>query len=467
VQDHRIPLCVDLDALIRPRLPLEAALALVRAHPLRLFVLLAWLLRGPAFLRRRLEARAAPNAADLPYETRLLDELRQPANGRRRILLARWNPAFAAAVAAHVGGFDDVLVVEAGAGRAELLQQRFGARGYDYVGRGADDLPAWRLARRAVVVNAPARVARQAQAQGNVETVIDPRPARRRAWIRALRPHQWAKNLLVFVPVLGAHLLLQPEAMLRAAAAFACFCLCASGTYVLNDLLDLGADRQHARKRTRPFAAGDLPAGGGLAAAALLVAAAFLVATWLSPRFTLVLSGYFAATLVYSLFLKRIAVIDVMTLAALYSTRIIGGAVAVPVEASFWLLAFSTFLFLSLAMVKRYTELRGLLDGGHASAAGRGYTVADLPLIESLGTSSGYLSVLVLAFYINSTASEALYRHPQVLWALTPAFLYWISRVWFVARRGQMHDDPVVFALTDPASYVVAAVLVGVVVVAI
>lgn len=466
MENNRVPLCIDLDALVRSNLILEAALGLVRRNPLYLFSLLAWLVRGSSFLRRQLAAHHVLEAARLPYETRLLEWLQQQPSDRRRILIARCDAAFAAAVAEYVGGFDEVI---AGLDAAELdgVLHRFGERGYDLVASGTTDLPASRDARQAVVVNAAPRRVRGVRAGTEVACIIERRPQRLRTWGRALRPHQWAKNLLVYVPLIGAHLVLQPVAMLRGTGAFACFCLCASGTYIVNDLLDLGADRQHARKRSRPFAAGDLPIGGGLAAAVLLIAAAFALAAVLSAHFVLVLSGYFVTTLVYSLVLKRIAVLDVMTLAMLYSIRLIGGAVAVPVKASFWLIAFSTFLFLSLAMVKRYTELRGLLDGGRTAAAGRGYTVADLPLIESLGTSSGYLSVLVLAFYINSTASETLYRRPEILWALTPLLLYWISRVWFVARRGQMHDDPVVFALTDMVSYVVLVALGGVIVAAI
>lgn len=466
LEDNRVPLCVDLDALVRSNLLLEAALGLVRRNPLYLFSLLAWLLRGPSFLRRQLARHHVLEVALLPYETRLLEWLQQQPRERRRILLSRCDTAFTAAVAEHVGGFDEVIADPDAAGFDDA-PRRFGERGYDLVGSSAADLPAWRHARHVVIVNASPRLLRRVRAVAEIACVIERRPPRLRTWARALRPHQWAKNLLVFVPLLGAHLVLQPLAMLRGAAAFACFCLCASGTYILNDLLDLAADRQHARKRSRPFAAGDLSIGGGLIAAFVLIVAAFGTAAALSPHFVLVLSGYFALTVAYSLVLKRVAVLDVMVLAMLYSIRLIGGAVAVPVKASFWLIAFSTFLFLSLAMVKRYTELRSLLDSGRTTAAGRGYTVADLPLIESLGTSSGYLSVLVLAFYINSAASETLYRHPEFLWALTPLLLYWISRVWFVARRGQMHDDPVVFALTDVVSYVALVVLAGVIIAAI
>ncbi len=265
------------------------------------------------------------------------------------------------------------------------------------------------------------------------------------------------KNVLIFVPLLAAHLALQPVSVLRSAVAFVCFGLCASSAYLLNDLFDLQADRQHPRKRWRAFAAGALPIGSGLCLAPLLSMAALVLGYLLSPLFALVLLLYSVTTLAYSMALKRIAIVDVVTLAVLYTIRIIAGAVAIPVPASFWLLAFSMFLFLSLAMMKRYTELRGVVASGGIRAQGRGYVVDDLPLIRALGPASGYLSVLVLALYINSTAGEVLYRHPLVLWLWCPMLLYWISRAWLVSHRDEMHDDPVVFALTDPVSLCVLA----------
>jgi 4-hydroxybenzoate polyprenyltransferase len=252
--------------------------------------------------------------------------------------------------------------------------------------------------------------------------------------------------------------------VLNASLAFLSFCLCASGVYLLNDLLDLDADRRHPRKRLRPFASGALPLAAGLIAAPLLGLAAFALALAISKLFALALAGYYVLTLAYSFALKRIAMLDTVVLAALYTIRIIAGTFALRIDVSFWLLAFSMFLFLSLAMIKRYTELRTLLRSGDSRSAGRGYSVDDLPLVQSLGGASGYLAVLVLALYINSTASIALYRHPTVLWLLCPLLLYWISRAWLIAHRGDMHDDPVVFAVSDQTSRLLLALSVIVVI---
>ncbi|HEY0233254.1 MAG TPA: UbiA family prenyltransferase [Dokdonella sp.] len=458
MQDRSIPLCVDLDGtLIRSDLLLESALVLVRRNPLNLFRFAAWLCKGRAHLKRQIALRTAIDIAALPYDERLLCWLRDDARERSKILCTASDQGLADAVAAHVGGFDAVYASDGhnnlgGAGKAALLVDRFGERGFDYAGNAWPDLHVWAHARRAVLVNAPAALLRRVRRTHEVERVFERPRAGWRVWLSALRLHQWMKNVLVFVPLLAAHLALQPNAVLRSTVAFICFGLCASSAYLLNDLFDLEADRQHPRKRLRAFAAGALPIGSGLLAAPLLSVAALALGYVLSPEFALVLFLYCATTLLYSVVLKRIAMLDVVSLAVLYTIRIIAGAVAIPVPASFWLLAFSMFLFLSLAMMKRYTELRGVVATGGLRAHGRGYAVKDLPLIQALGPASGYLSVLVLALYINSTASEVLYRHPLVLWLWCPMLLYWISRAWLVSHRDDMHDDPVVFALTDPVS---------------
>ncbi len=260
------------------------------------------------------------------------------------------------------------------------------------------------------------------------------------------------KNLLIFLPLLAAHRVFDLHALARVLAAFLIFGVCASSVYLLNDLLDLRADRHHHRKRNRPFASGRLSLLMGIVIAPLLTLCAFAAALALSRWFALVLLIYYVLTLSYSFRLKRIVMLDVVVLAGLYTLRIIAGTVAVPTALSFWLLAFSMFLFLSLAMLKRYTELHAVRNSGRDQAHGRSYGVEDLALVQSLGGASGYLSVLVLALYINSTASLALYRHPQALWLLCPLLLYWVSRVWVIAHRGVMHDDPVIFAVTDPVS---------------
>jgi 4-hydroxybenzoate polyprenyltransferase/phosphoserine phosphatase len=473
MQEHDVPLCVDLDGtLIRTDLLFESALALLRRNPLHLFGLLFWLLRGRAHLKREVATRVRIDVAALPYDERVLAWLRDRGDRRRRVLCTASDQRLAEAVAMHVGGFDEVFGSDGvrnlgGRGKRDVLRERYGERGFDYAGNAAPDLHVWRHARRAIVVNASPWLLRRVRADCEVERVFEPRGGGWRTWLSALRLHQWPKNLLAFVPLLAAHLAFVPEAVLRGLVAFLAFSLYASGAYLLNDLLDLDADRRHPRKRQRPFAAGLLPIGAGLVAAPVLTIAAFAIAATLSSRFMLVLLIYAITTLMYSLVLKRIAMLDVLTLAGLYTVRIIGGAVAIPVPASFWLLAFSMFLFLSLAMVKRYTEIHRVAAASEAKVAGRGYGVEDISLIQSLGTGSGYLSVLVLAFYIDSTASEALYRRPEVLWALTPILLYWISRVWLIARRGEMHDDPVVFALTDKVSLGVLVVFAAVIFLAI
>lgn len=464
MQRDDVPLCVDLDGtLLRSDLLIESALAGVRRNPLDALRLPGWLRRGRAHLKRRLAERAGLDVTRLPYDARVIAWLREEAGSRRTILCTAADGALAEAVAAHVGGFDEVLASDgvrnlSATAKAQLLSARFGERGFDYAADAEADLHVWRRARRAIVVNAPAGLPARVREVCEVERVFARERGGWRDALRALRPHQWLKNLLVLLPMLAAHLLFSPAAVSRALLAFACFCLCASAAYLVNDLLDLQADRQHPRKRGRPFAAGTLPIRWGMLASPLLAGAALLLALCLSREFAAVLFVYAATTIAYSLYLKRIAILDVVTLAALYTIRIIGGAVAIPVPASHWLLAFSMFLFLSLAMVKRYAEVRSVAAAGRVQVAGRGYATHDLRRIQALGIGSGCLSVLVLAFYIDSTASQALYRHQEYLWALTPALLYWIGRVWSVARRGGMHDDPLVFATTDRASLIVAGV---------
>jgi 4-hydroxybenzoate polyprenyltransferase len=465
-----LPLCVDLDGtLIRSDLLVESALGLLRRNPLYILTFLAWLLRGKAHLKREIAQRTSIDVAALPYEPRVLDWLRAETGGRLRVLCTASDQKFADAVAAHVGGFDEVLASDgvrnlSGRNKAAMLGERFGERGFDYAGNEARDLHVWRRARRAIVVNAPHGLAERAGRVSEVERVFERSAKPWRVWLRALRLHQWLKNLLVFLPLLTAHLMLAPEAVLHSTLAFFAFCLCASGVYLLNDLLDLDADRQHPRKRLRPFAAGTLPLQAGLIAAPALTLAAFALALSIAKPFAVALAGYYVLTLAYSFALKRVVMLDTVVLAGLYTIRIIAGTLALRVDLSFWLLAFSMFLFLSLAMIKRYTELRALLHNGDARSSGRGYAVDDLPLVQSLGAASGYLAVLVLALYINSTASEALYRHPVVLWLLCPLLLYWISRAWLIAHRGDMHDDPVVFAVSDRTSRLVLALTIIIVI---
>ncbi len=278
------------------------------------------------------------------------------------------------------------------------------------------------------------------------------------AYLRLFRFHQWVKNLLLFVPLIAAHKLSETELIISLAEAFVAFSLCASAVYIINDLADLEADKQHPTKRNRPFASGSVPITHGIIIGALLLLASSVIAMQLPINFFLALIVYFVITLGYSLKFKSIALIDVLFLAGLYTMRIIAGAYVINVELSFWLLNFSIFIFFSLALVKRYSELLLMQSFDKDKIAGRGYQFDDLSLLRMMGIGSGFISVLILALYIDSPNIKALYTHPEYVWMLCPLFLYWISRVWLKTHRGEMHDDPIVFALRDVASILIAGI---------
>jgi 4-hydroxybenzoate polyprenyltransferase len=279
-------------------------------------------------------------------------------------------------------------------------------------------------------------------------------------WLRALRLHQWVKNTLMFVPLVLAHQLFDFERVQTLIIGFMAFNICASSVYILNDLLDLAADRQHPSKKHRPFAAGDLPLMLGVVVWPFLITAGFALAIYASPAFAMVLAGYYLLTLAYSFDLKRRPLVDVFALASLYTIRIVAGAVVASVVLSPWLLGFSIFIFLSLAIVKRVAELHSVRERGISDVAGRGYHIEDLAMLEILGVAAGYASVVVLALYVSAPESRLLYAHHQVLWLFAPLVLFWISRVWLLTHRGEMHDDPIVFALKDAPSRIVGLIAV-------
>lgn len=467
------PLCVDLDGtLIRSDVLLESLLLLVKANALYLLFAVFWLLRrGKAGLKAEIAARVKLDPAALPYNKELLAWLKsERAQGRSLWLCTAANEKLANAVARHVGLFDGVLASDshnnlAGERKAQQLVDRFGRGGFDYCGNERRDIAIWRYARGAIIVNAPVALERQVGADLSVLRTFPATGKRLRAVVRALRPHQWAKNVLVLVPLFAAHRMADLAALADAVLGMVAFCLCASSVYLLNDMLDLEADRAHARKWKRPFAAGELSLAAGFALVPALLAGAVLIATFLPEKFQWWLAAYYVLTAVYSFALKRLLLIDAVALAGLYTLRIIAGAGAATVALSFWLLLFSVFLFLSLAFVKRYAELDALRRQQRLQAIGRGYHVEDLAVLQSFGTAAGYLSVLVLALYINSPDIQPLYHHPKAIWMLCGLLLYWISRVWMTAHRGAMHDDPVVYALRDRVSLglgLVAAITIAV-----
>ncbi len=335
------------------------------------------------------------------------------------------------------------------------MRNAFGATGFDYAGNGSEDVCVWKGASKALLVNAGPTVLRRARAVCEIKNVLEDRPSAAKVLPKALRMHQWVKNILLFVPLLTSHQFTNLALLASALCGFVAFSLCASSVYVLNDLLDLEADRRHAKKRRRPIAGGDLTPAAGVGLAALCLGGSLLVSLSLPLAFQLVLGLYYVLTLAYTWCFKRKVLLDVHFLGGLYTLRVLAGSAATGVVCSPWLLAFSMFLFLSLALVKRLAELRGLELQRLERAGGRGYATADLHIIASLGTGSGLVSVLVLALYINSPQVEPLYRTPSILWLLCPLMLYWLSRIWLIASRNELDCDPVVFALKDRVSYLV------------
>lgn len=456
-------LCIDLDGtLLKSDLLLEAILAMLAKNPLLIFAIPFWLLKGKAGFKRRIATSIDLDVTTLPYDQRVLGMLER-ATDRTRVLCTASDQLLVSPIANHLGLFDVVLASDgksnmAGRNKATALVTRFGERGYDYAGNAPVDREVWASARGAWVVNAGKAVAAIARSQCDLLGHLPRQDSFFKGWFKAIRLHQWLKNILIFVPLIASHRFFEAQASIGAILGFMAFGLCASSVYVVNDLLDIQVDRKHYRKRFRPFASGSLSISAGVAGGVLLAAIGLGISLLVSREFTAVLIAYYLMTLAYSLKLKRIAVIDVVLLAGLYTVRIVAGAAAIQSELSFWLLAFSMFIFLSLALVKRYAELESLLRDGQSRAAGRDYQVSDLGIISSLGSAAGYLAVLVLAMYINSAESLELYASPKVLWALCPLFLYWTSRIWFIAARGGMHDDPIVFAIGDRVSRIVGVI---------
>lgn len=453
------PLAVDLDGtLILTDTLHESAVRALRARPWSVLGVPFWLARGKAFLKQRLATLSEFDPSALPYNLPFLQWLQtQKAQGRRLVLCTAADQSVATAVAGHTGLFEDVMASDgdhnlSGSNKADALEARFGRGGFDYAGNSSSDLPVWQRARRAIVVNAPLSVQQRAGAVSEVEQVF---AAENAGWSdlgRVFRLHQWMKNLLLFITPLAAHIV--PDAAMGSTLllAFFAFCLCASAVYIANDLFDLDSDRQHPRKKFRPFASGRVSVQTGVLLVPLLILLAVVLALMAGPHFAAWLAFYFVLTCAYSWGLKRLIIVDCLVLAMLYSVRIIAGAAAADIPLSFWLLAFSVFLFLSLAFVKRYAELIVQAQMGREKAHGRGYLITDAPLVQSLGLTAGYSAVLVLAFYLNSDAVVKLYRSPEFMWTAVPVMLFWISWVWMKAHRGQMHDDPLIFALRDRAS---------------
>ncbi|MGD0801645.1 MAG: UbiA family prenyltransferase [Terracidiphilus sp.] len=456
------PLCVDLDGtLIKSDSLFDAVCQFLRKTPAQFWKLPLWLAGGRARLKAEVARRAKLDPARLPYNDELLRYLRIEWRRGRQIYLATGaDGPLAERVAAHLGIFAGVLASDGATNltsgkKLARLKARFGL--FDYIGNSRADLSLLANAHEAMVANPTLglRLVLRLRPIPVTRVFLDRRPLPR-TLLKAIRIHQWSKNLLLLAPLMLSHKL-RPEAIAAAVAAFFCFSFMASANYLVNDLLDIESDRAHPAKRFRPFAAGDLPVAGGIALALLLVAASLALLPRLPHQFALWLAIYIVTTMAYSLYLKKMALVDVLVLSGLYTLRLLAGGAATGTLISHWLAGFSIFLFLSLAMVKRFSELENLRERGVAAIHGRGYLAADLEQMRSFGTSSAYAAVLLFAIYIARPDVEALYKHAGRLWLIVPLLLYWLNRVWLLGSRGEMDEDPVVFALRDRVSLAVGA----------
>lgn len=471
-ENESIPLCVDLDGtLVKLDTLWQALFLLLRRNPASILRIPGWILKGKAYLKDQVMQRVELDASALPYHKKFLAYLRQEhEKGRPLVLATASNYRTADAVAEHLGLFSETLSSTVGknlrhAHKLEAIQEHFPKFGY--AGNDVADFPIWDAAEEVILVNptSPAKAKYAAKA----EHVFIEQRSIPRMFVKAMRCQQWLKNLLIFSPIFLAHRFTDPESLRNAVLAFFSFSFAASSIYVLNDLFDLSADQHHPRKRERPFAAGDLSIAVGTLLIPLLVILSLILAMLLPLQFLMVLLSYYVVTTLYSWRLKQMEIVDVLALAILYSMRIVAGSVATGTPASSWFIIFAVFLFLSLALVKRLSELREMQNRPASENAQRerGYAVNDLPLLMAFGTASGYLAAFVFTMYLNSEWVAELYSRPQLLWLFCPLLLYWITRIWMFAWRGQMQDDPLAFASKDLNTYVVGALGIAIILYAI
>lgn len=456
-----IPLCVDLDGtLIRTDTLHEAAVAAVFSNWTNLARIPGWLARGRATLKRELGKRWRFDPARLPYNPDFLAYLRtEKARGRKLILATASDECVARPIAEHLGLFDEVLASDGstnlrGGRKAEVLSSRFGEKQFAYAGNDATDHAVWRKSANVIVVNSPRSVKRAALRRYADTSLYDERGTQLSALLRALRPYQWVKNIFVLVPLFTSGGLRDLNAWAHTLVAMAAFCAVASAIYLLNDVSDIAADRAHPRKRNRPFANGTLNIVTGLIASPLLLLVGAGLAVWSGAW--LAVAIYAVLSTSYTARLKEMPLIDVFILAALYTLRLEGGGEASGHPVSLWLLGFSSFLFLSLALVKRVSELDRLqADGSAKTAARRGYSVEDLQILQMFGVGTTFASAVVLSLYVQSQTAMEIYERPQLLWFLIPLILFWECRLWLSTARGYMHDDPIVYTARDWVSWIV------------
>lgn len=461
------PLCVDLDGtLLATDVLWESLLILLKTKPLWLLLLPVWLLKGKAFLKRQIAQCVRLNPASLPYRLEVISFLTEEKKIRKEIILVTASDQQVAdSIADYLGFFSAVLGSDGkinllGKEKLEALKKYFGHGDFDYMGNSFVDIPLWQAAHQAILVGPSSFLVKQVSRKSSIQKIFPTQTKRLTSLLMTLRTHQWVKNILLFVPLILAHEVSNAGLIVRALFAFVAFSLCASSIYIINDLLDLDKDRVHPHKKYRPLAAGAVQIKTGLLMIPALLGVSLLISNlFLEFLFTILLLFYFGINCAYSLYIKQVLIADVILLTGLYTFRILSGGIATNISISPWLFAFSTFFFLSLAFMKRYSELYMMRKNRQRHIAGRAYTLSDLTLLRSIGPASGYLSVLVFTLYIDSSTVKELYLRPMLLWLIAPFMLYWTTRLWFLAQRGEINDDPLVFTVKDPMSYAMGVIV--------
>ncbi|GJM06485.1 MAG: membrane protein [marine bacterium B5-7] len=459
------PLCVDLDGtLLLTDTVHEQLLLLLKRQPWMLFLLPFWFFRGREYLKRQLDARVDLPIDSLPFNLPLLTWLKeQKERGKELILVTGSYITIAQKIAVHLQCFDDVMATTEnynmrGEKKRDALLLRFGEKKFDYIGNDASDVPVWKAARQSIICQKGPKKPGFLRSLPDI-SVIETDAFSWKVFLKTIRVHQYAKNILLFLPMLLAHQLTNTVTWTHTCVGFVSFCLLASSVYVFNDLLDLDVDRRHPRKSKRGFASGQLSISMGIALFLGLLFVSTVLASTLPAAFTWVLAAYYVLTLLYSFRLKQVMLVDVLALSMLYTLRLFAGAAILAKPYSHWLILFSLSFFTGLAFLKRYVELKDTMQRGNSVLNGRGYIGEDISMLHQFGVCAGYLSVLILALYLSSQKAAMLYAHPNFLYAMCPLLIYWVSRIWMLANRDQVHDDPIVFALKDKTTYLIAGLV--------
>jgi len=465
--NDNIPLCVDLDdSFLKTDTLLESILITLKLKPFFLFLLPFWLIKGRAYLKSKISEIAMPNFNTLPINKEVENYIIQQKELNRKIILTTaTNENIAKNIVSQTNLFDDFYASSdrhnlRALNKANFLTKQFGEYNFDYIGNSYDDLKVWKYSKNAIIINPSNKLLNKARKINNNITVINSEKATFYDFIKQIRVHQWLKNILIFFPFLLAHQV-NLQNFINSIFAFISFSFLASFVYITNDLFDLEADRQHPTKKNRPIASGRISISKAILSSFILLISGLIISLLLINKYFLaILLAYLIITTMYTFSLKRIAIIDIITLSILYTLRLIAGGISTDVEVSQWLLGFSLFFFLSLATMKRYTELLVIKDLNKVNTSGRGYNIKDIPLIRTIGLASGYLSVLIFSLYLNSQKVISLYNHPKILWLITFSLLYWISRMWLISHRGEMNEDPIVYTAKDKVSYIIGLIII-------